>query len=142
MKAIMTRTGAFLLLKAPPLSIRTRIAINGGFKNYRYGMKEYLPLYQAILGQKENPNSLYQAASQAIPDNFNEITDTYPTFQTPFLILWGSNDTFISRYHAENMLMDFQDARLEIIPNTSHNPHEENPEKVYDLIKSFYGDNS
>jgi pimeloyl-ACP methyl ester carboxylesterase len=137
MKVIMTKIGAFLILKAPPLAIKTRIAINGGFKEYRYGKDEYLEVYKALLSQKEYSNTLNQAASQVIPNDFKEITDSYLTFEVPFLILWGEHDTFINIKHGQGLDRDIKNSKLEIIESTSHNPHEEKPDIVFRRINDF-----
>ena len=141
MKAIMTKVGAFLVLKAPPLAIKTRIAINGGFHRYQYGVSEYLEIYKKLLRQREYPNSMQQAASQVLPKNFEEITTAYKSIDIPVLVMWGEHDNFIDRRHAYGLIESISNSRLVIIEGTSHNPHEEKPEVVYNLIRSFIEEN-
>ena len=140
-KVLKNKIGAQLVLATAPLGIRSRIAINGGFYNYRKGRDEYLEVYKTLLGQKEYANSLHQIAQQVIPNNFKEISDSYRSFDVPFLILWGSNDNFINRSHAETLIKDIKNSELVIIEKTSHNPHEEKPEEVFGLIKQFIIEN-
>lgn len=137
MKTLKTKVGSQLFLNAPPLNIKSRIAINGAFYNYKFGVSNYLDVYKTLLGQKEYPNSLHQVANQVIPDNFKEVSDSYKTFDEPFLIIWGSHDSFIDIRHAQNLMSDIENSRLVIIEETAHNPHEEKPEVVFGLIQEF-----
>lgn len=141
MKVIMTKVGAFLVLKAPPLAIKTRIAINGGFHSYQYGVFEYLEIYKKLLGQKEYSNSMQQAASQVVPDNFEEVTSSYEFIDIPVLVMWGEHDNFIDIRHGYGLIESISNSRLVVIDEASHNPHEEKPEVVYNLIQSFIEEN-
>ena len=141
MKVIMTKVGAFLVLKAPPLAIKTRIAINGGFHSYQYGVFEYLEIYKKLLGQKEYSNSMQQAASQVVPDNFEEVTSSYEFIDIPVLVMWGEHDNFIDIRHGDGLIESISNSRLVVIDEASHNPHEEKLEVVYNLIQSFIEEN-
>ena len=137
MKVMKNKFGAWLMLRFTPLEIRSRIAIKYGFYDYGFGRSEYLEIYKKLLGQRAYPNSIQQAAKQVIPNNFTEISDSYKSFEVPFLILWGSHDNFIDIRHAQGLIADIENSTLMIIEKTAHNPHEERPEIVYPLIKQF-----
>jgi pimeloyl-ACP methyl ester carboxylesterase len=57
----------------------------------------------------------------------------------PTLIIWGREDKALPAEMAERFRQDIKNAVVKIIPNCGHNPQEERPEEVNELIKQFAG---
>jgi pimeloyl-ACP methyl ester carboxylesterase len=57
--------------------------------------------------------------------------------KTETLILWGAQDRVIPVSASDRLLQSLEHSTLEIIPEVGHLPHEEAPEKVYELMKTF-----
>ncbi len=57
--------------------------------------------------------------------------------QLPTLIVWGKKDRVVPSQHAHKHIRDLPNARLEWIENAGHLPHEEEPQAVNKLVKSF-----
>jgi pimeloyl-ACP methyl ester carboxylesterase len=57
----------------------------------------------------------------------------------PTLIIWGREDKTLPVEMTERFRQDIKNSVLQIIPNCGHNPQEEKPEEVNELIKQFAG---
>jgi len=55
----------------------------------------------------------------------------------PTLIIWGQDDKCLPVEMAEKFKKDIKNSVLKIIPNSGHNPQEEKPKEVNELIKQF-----
>jgi len=57
----------------------------------------------------------------------------------PTLVLWGSDDRFISQAHAKEFAARIPRATLRQIEGAGHLPHLEQPERVSEAIEKFHG---
>ena len=55
----------------------------------------------------------------------------------PTLIIWGKEDKSLPAEMAERFNQDIKGSNLNIIPNCGHNPQEEKPREVNELIRHF-----
>ena len=55
----------------------------------------------------------------------------------PTLIIWGQEDKSLTVEMAKRFNKDIKNSVLKIIPNCGHNPQEEKPKEVNELIKKF-----
>lgn len=55
----------------------------------------------------------------------------------PALIIWGQDDKCLPVKFAERFKQDIKGSVLKIIPNCGHNPQEEKPKEVNELIRKF-----
>ena len=55
----------------------------------------------------------------------------------PVLIIWGQDDKCLPVKFAERFKQDIKGSVLNIIPNCGHNPQEEKPKEVNELIRKF-----
>ena len=55
----------------------------------------------------------------------------------PALIIWGQDDKCLPVKFAERFKQDIKGSVLNIIPNCGHNPQEEKPKEVNELIRKF-----
>ncbi|MFQ3581909.1 MAG: alpha/beta fold hydrolase [Chloracidobacterium sp.] len=58
----------------------------------------------------------------------------------PTLLVWGERDTFVPPLRGRQLLRVMPNARLEVLPNASHCPHEDQPEQVNTLLREFQQD--
>ncbi len=56
---------------------------------------------------------------------------------TPTLLIYGQNDTQTPPHYARIFQKLIDGSKLELIPNSGHHTHEEEPQKVADLILKF-----
>jgi pimeloyl-ACP methyl ester carboxylesterase len=60
-----------------------------------------------------------------------------PAITQPTLIIWGGRDRILPVANARLLQEDIPGAKLHILPNAGHLPHEENPDEVNRLIAEF-----
>lgn len=66
-----------------------------------------------------------------------DLTDILPQVQIPTMIIWGKKDNTTPIKHAYLIRSKINNSKLEIIPNISHSPHLESPEKLAEIITKF-----
>jgi pimeloyl-ACP methyl ester carboxylesterase len=91
----------------------------------------------SFYGDGSIKTSFAEAAKQIVPQNYDSLIKKYPEINIPVLIVWGENDTFLSTKIAKALHEAVPDSRLEILPACGHMPHEEWPQKTYDIIENF-----
>ena len=60
--------------------------------------------------------------------------------ECPTLLVWGSEDRFVSPTHGEMLVREIAGARLEIIPGAGHAVAIEKPEELARKIVAFAAD--
>jgi len=60
-----------------------------------------------------------------------------PRIQIPTLIIWGQDDQYLDVSLADRFKKTLPDARIVILDQCGHSPHEEKAEKVNELISEF-----
>lgn len=55
----------------------------------------------------------------------------------PSMVVWGANDLVIPASHAVNAHRALPGSRLEIFPDSGHNPHEDEPERFAEVLDEF-----
>lgn len=91
----------------------------------------------SFYGEGSIKSSFAAAAKQIVPKNYDLLIEKYPEINIPVLIVWGENDTFLSTKIARALHQALPQSRLEILPACGHMPHEEWPQKTYNIIKNF-----
>jgi pimeloyl-ACP methyl ester carboxylesterase len=61
--------------------------------------------------------------------------------RTSTLIIWGANDQYLPVELAQRFKELIPNAKLIVLDNCGHMPHEENPDQINQLIIDFLGDN-
>jgi len=84
--------------------------------------------------------ALRQTARQIIPPNMAEIMSQYPRIKVPTLIVWGREDSIIPLRNGIRLHDDLKNSQLVIIDRCGHDPPEERPEKVIEIMQKFLGD--
>jgi pimeloyl-ACP methyl ester carboxylesterase len=60
-----------------------------------------------------------------------------PSMQIPTLVIWGKYDQYLDSSLAERFSRTMPNTRVEILDNCGHSSHEEQPDKVNELILEF-----
>jgi pimeloyl-ACP methyl ester carboxylesterase len=93
--------------------------------------------YAASLSLSGAKFALRQTAKQIIPDNMEEIIGMYPRIKVPTLIIWGREDRIIPVENGVRLHNDIKNSQLVIIDRCGHDPPEERPEKVIEIMQKF-----
>lgn len=65
------------------------------------------------------------------------LLDRLPELAMPVLIIWGDRDRIIPLHHGQQAEHRLQNSRLEIVPDSGHIPHIEQPLRVAGLLRPF-----
>lgn len=79
-----------------------------------------------------------QAALELLNYDFDVSAEIKNILQ-PTLIIWGGGDKSLPVGMAERFKQDIRNAVLHMIPNCGHNPQEERPKEMNELIRGFGG---
>jgi pimeloyl-ACP methyl ester carboxylesterase len=82
-------------------------------------------------------SALRQTAKQIIPENMEELIRMYPRIKVPTLIIWGREDGIIPLHNGMRLHNDIPDSQLVIIERCGHDPPEERPEQVIEVMQKF-----
>jgi pimeloyl-ACP methyl ester carboxylesterase len=96
--------------------------------------------YAAPLSLPGAKYALRQTARQIIPNNIDEIVDTYPRIKLPTLIIWGREDKIIPLENGLRLHHAIGTSQLVVIERCGHDPPDERPEEVVEAIREFLGD--
>ena len=66
-----------------------------------------------------------------------DLSDVISQVQVPTIIIWGKNDKVKRIKEAYSINERIKDSKLEILPQTGHNPNSEMPEKLSKIISQF-----
>jgi pimeloyl-ACP methyl ester carboxylesterase len=64
----------------------------------------------------------------------------YLTDLIPMCVIWGDEDSVIPTRHAEVAGVVAPHARVEIVPNSGHFPHEDHPQRFVKILRDFIRD--
>jgi pimeloyl-ACP methyl ester carboxylesterase len=87
---------------------------------------------QRLLASADGP----YAASCRAAANLN-VLPRLASFTKPVLVLWGDQDTGVSREAAERLAAAFPQGRFEVIPESGHNTPFENPDVFAERVLQF-----
>lgn len=98
---------------------------------------ELINRYAAFMYKKGSVYAVMQTAYNIVPQNFEQYTSKYKYISLPVLVIWGKEDPAIPLSVGQQLVQEIPVARLSVIEKCGHNPHEEYPQKIADLIYSF-----
>jgi pimeloyl-ACP methyl ester carboxylesterase len=78
-------------------------------------------------------------AAMIVPPDADALTASYSEIRVPTLILWGDHDRLIPLAIGRTLATQIPNAGLDVIPDSGHNPHEEQPAETARLLTSFLG---
>lgn len=90
--------------------------------------------FMRLAGYRE---AIIQTANQIIPRDFKKYIDRYSEISIRTLAIWGKQDTLLPLSNGVRLDGALQSSRLAIIENCGHNPQEEQPQLVANLMLDF-----
>jgi pimeloyl-ACP methyl ester carboxylesterase len=100
---------------------------------------EDVEAYAAPLGLPGAKYALRKTAKQIIPDNIDELIGRYSEITVPTLIIWGREDEIIPLENGIRLHRAIRNSQLVIIDRCGHDPPEECPKEVLEVIQRFLG---
>jgi len=98
---------------------------------------EIINRYAIFMHEAGYGYALMQTAAEIIPDNIEQYVSRYRSITSPVLVIWGKEDPAIPLSSGQRLVNDLPNAKLHVIEKCGHNAHEEYPEEVAELIRSF-----
>ncbi len=99
--------------------------------------KEIIGEYAAVLRLKKAKECLVGSAKQIAIANIRSFHKKMAAVKLPTLLIWGEEDNIIDLEDAFLFFHDLPAAKLKIIPDCGHSPHEERPDKTAEIIAKF-----
>lgn len=96
--------------------------------------------YAAPLASPGAKYAFQQTARQILPDHIDEITGMYPQIEVPTLIMWGREDKIIPLENGARLHQAIRNSQLIVIERCGHDPPDEQPEKVREIMQKFLRD--
>lgn len=129
---------SFLALNLIPKRIIAKSSLKTSFYNYNKAKKNYLERYVFFFKQKGINYSMRKIAKNILPKNLAEIQNSLKELNgDEVLIIWGENDTLISKDYGIKLANDIKNSELVFIANCGHVPQEEKPEETAKIIYKF-----
>jgi pimeloyl-ACP methyl ester carboxylesterase len=142
--------GVIRMLRTPVLGvlglylIPDRIKVHDLLKSIYFDDNKIAPedveAYAVPLSLPRAKYALRQTARQLIPDNMEEVLAMYPQIKVPTLIIWGREDKIIPLENGERLHQAIKNSQLIVIDDCGHDPHEERPGEVIEVIRNFLQD--
>ncbi len=93
--------------------------------------------YASALHSEGGRHALFHTINSLDPDKAEEFSHRYRRLTMPALLLWCEHDKIVPLKFGKRLFNDLPDARIEVIEDCGHIPHEEQPEETLRLIQSF-----
>lgn len=93
--------------------------------------------YSSYYYGEDIPYTFITTAEQINPLEYEKIIAAYKSIVTKCLIIWGDNDPILSLENGIKLSKEMLNARIEIVSECGHVPHEENPIVSYNKILAF-----
>jgi pimeloyl-ACP methyl ester carboxylesterase len=98
---------------------------------------EQVESYAYGLLQPGGQRALRDTAKQIVPKDIDQLSRRYPHITVPTLILWGREDRVVPLANGERLAAAISGAKLVVIDNAGHIPHEEVPDAVRKPLADF-----
>ena len=82
-------------------------------------------------------DAMAATAQMMIPDDVAGLTSAYADVRVPTLLIWGEQDRVVPLAVGQSLVRQMPNARLEVVPDCGHNPHEEQPVRTAELLSRF-----
>lgn len=128
--------GTILLHLVPP-KVCIRQVLNTIFHNKAAITGERIERYTEGFDDRNAAYAFITTIRQFIPNDYHEVVDGYRAISIPTLVIWGENDRLVPPETGKRLCRELPYARLVLIPESGHNPHEERPEETWEAISGF-----
>jgi pimeloyl-ACP methyl ester carboxylesterase len=93
--------------------------------------------YASALHSEGGRHALLKTINTLDPEQGDALSARYPTLKLPALLLWCEHDKIVPLRFGKRLAGDLPDARIEVIEECGHIPHEEQPQETLKLIRQF-----
>jgi pimeloyl-ACP methyl ester carboxylesterase len=100
-------------------------------------MRTTVKHYADPLHTQGGRHALLQTINSLDPAQADQISARYSELKTPALLLWCDHDKIVPLKYGKRLASDLANARIEIIEDCGHIPHEEQPEETLAAIQRF-----
>lgn len=134
--AASPRLGPLALRLIPP-NFLIRKALEMAYHDPSAVTASQVEAYAEPIRTPDGRYALARMANQIVPPDMDSVVAEYPKIQIPTLLIWGREDRIVPLSVGERLVRDLPDARLEILDECGHIPHEELPMESLVLLRSF-----
>ena len=137
----------FRYLKAPLLGtailklLPNRFIVSRALASVYYNQKlvddRHIERYADCFRGRGTINALVRTVRQIVPDHWEKYCAEYPRIDKPLLLIWGRQDRVVKLWQGERLRDTVPGARLEVIEQCGHNPHEEHPDETWRRLEPF-----
>jgi pimeloyl-ACP methyl ester carboxylesterase len=93
--------------------------------------------YASALHSEGGRHALLYTINSLDPDQADELSKHYKEFKLPALLLWCDHDRIVPLTFGKRLAQDLPNAKIEVIENCGHIPHEEQPAQTLRAIEAF-----
>jgi pimeloyl-ACP methyl ester carboxylesterase len=126
-----------LLLTLVPTGIIVRHVLRACFHNQAGITPARIERYARGFSRHGICHAFGESVRRIIPPDYDRLVAAYGTHGVPTLILWGRNDRITPLAMGERLAREIPGARLAVIDDCGHNPHEERPAETWRVIARF-----
>ena len=146
--AYAQRLPPFVTLAHYPRLTRGALRLIGPERSIRYVLRSIVhdattvepaqvSAYAKALQTDEGVRAMLDAARQIVPAGLSRLTARYAQLDVPTLLLWGRMDRVVPVSIGERLRRDLPRARLEVLDECGHIPHEERPTASLEILEAF-----
>lgn len=125
------------LAMAIPARLIARGGLNSVFFRHELITEHHLERYARFYQKVGNILGLARTVRHILPSGHEDIIKKFSTISIPALLIWGKEDRVVKKWQGEKLHALLPDSRLILIPECGHNPHEELPQKTFEIISDF-----
>ena len=125
-----------LLLSLPGSEFKARFVLKRIIYDRHKVTDMLVERYAAFMDDDGFGYALHKTSAHLIADDYARYTVSYGRIPYPVLVIWGAEDPAIPLVSGVQLVSDLPQAKLHVIEQCGHNPHEEFPEEVAALIMS------
>ena len=122
-----------------PPTVQTRVALRIAYFDDSKIDPEEVETYAAPLKTAAGKHAIIYSARQIVPDNLDEIAESYKSITLPTLILWCDHDRIVPLEVVLKLRRALPNSSLRLVPDCGHMPQEEQPASTLDLLQDFIG---
>ncbi|HEY6871334.1 MAG TPA: alpha/beta hydrolase [Geobacteraceae bacterium] len=125
------------ILNLLPIPFMVRYTLRRLFRNRQAITRERIARYVDSYGGKGTDRVFIGSCRQLVPADYAPLIPLYRTIGVPVLIVWGREDRIILLEQGLRLRDEIPGARLAVIGECGHNPHEERPAETHAAIRDF-----
>lgn len=120
-----------------PPELQISEALQAAYYNERKIEDDTVKMYASPLHTEGGRHALFHTINSLEPDKADMMSSRYRAMMLPALLLWCDHDRIVPLEFGKKLAHDLPNARIEIIENCGHLPHEEQPTDTLRAIQRF-----